>query len=351
MSARLSLLKPFAVILLGALFSAADLHASNKDAEVRARVEAANAKTALEQPGVKPWHLKIEAQLYRLPDPLALPGAPSTPGERGTIEEWWASPTQYKVIYNFPSYQGTEGANTTGRYRSANFKPVPEELTMVRREIVHPMPTDAELVDQNLEIRKQDFGGGNYDCILVERAIVNLPFPPIGSFPAFCLKSGTDDLVATIDHGREFVPRLQPSDFEGKTIVRDLIAKRSNLTTIVARIATLEETPVKDADYATPAGAMAVLGGEPIPVPASVMKSSLVHKVGPHSDDPRQRPSGVYVARVVIGTDGHVVSAHTVSGSPNSTKPSLEAIEQYQYKPYLLNGQPSEVVTTVTIEY
>ena len=40
-----------------------------------------------------------------------------------------------------------------------------------------------------------------------------------------------------------------------------------------------------------------------------------------------------------------------VSGPPELTASAIEAVRQWVYQPYLLNGEPTEVDTTITVNY
>jgi protein TonB len=61
------------------------------------------------------------------------------------------------------------------------------------------------------------------------------------------------------------------------------------------------------------------------------------------------RVSGTVVMHVIIGTDGLVKSVEPLSGAEILRQPVMDAVKQWTYKPYLLNGRPVEVSTTVTI--
>ena len=55
--------------------------------------------------------------------------------------------------------------------------------------------------------------------------------------------------------------------------------------------------------------------------------------------------------RLVIGKDGHIADVHVVSGPPALQRAALDAVKQWEYRPYLLNGQPVEVNTTVNVVF
>jgi len=43
------------------------------------------------------------------------------------------------------------------------------------------------------------------------------------------------------------------------------------------------------------------------------------------------------------------VNLHVLSGHPMLTQDAMDAVKTWRYRPYLLNGQPVEVETTVNV--
>jgi protein TonB len=58
---------------------------------------------------------------------------------------------------------------------------------------------------------------------------------------------------------------------------------------------------------------------------------------------------GLVVLRAVIGKDGRVLSVGVISGPAMLQQAAIDAVEQWVYKPYLLNNVPTEVNTTIKI--
>jgi len=63
------------------------------------------------------------------------------------------------------------------------------------------------------------------------------------------------------------------------------------------------------------------------------------------------RVQGSVVLAAVIGKDGSIQNLHVLSGHPLLTQAALEAVKQWRYKPYILNGEPVEVDTQVTVNF
>jgi protein TonB len=97
----------------------------------------------------------------------------------------------------------------------------------------------------------------------------------------------------------------------------------------------------------------------PVPITTRVVRQSayqaanLVYQVKPvyPSIAIRTRVQGVVVLEAVIGKDGSVDQLRVVSGHPLLTRAALEAVQQWKYRPTLLNGEAVEVATTVTVTF
>jgi len=60
---------------------------------------------------------------------------------------------------------------------------------------------------------------------------------------------------------------------------------------------------------------------------------------------------GTVVVEAIISRSGGIESAHVLSGPPMLQEAALAAVRQARYRPFLLNGQPTEVQTTITINF
>ena len=82
-----------------------------------------------------------------------------------------------------------------------------------------------------------------------------------------------------------------------------------------------------------------------------VTKGLLVHRVEPSYPTLAKsaRVQGEVILTAVISTNGEIENLQLVSGHPMLVPAALAAVKQWRYKPYLLNGQPVEVETTITV--
>ncbi len=88
-------------------------------------------------------------------------------------------------------------------------------------------------------------------------------------------------------------------------------------------------------------------------VSSGVMQGMLIDKVIPtYSALAREtRTSGTVVLQATISRAGTIENLRVVSGPALLRQSALDAVKQWRYKPYMLNGQPVEVETAVEVNF
>jgi TonB family protein len=88
-------------------------------------------------------------------------------------------------------------------------------------------------------------------------------------------------------------------------------------------------------------------------VPAAIMEQRIIHKVDPVYPESARRANlqGTVVLDAVIGRDGTVLRLHPVSGPAALTPAAVEAVKWWRFQPYRVNGKPTEVKTTLAVEF
>jgi protein TonB len=106
----------------------------------------------------------------------------------------------------------------------------------------------------------------------------------------------------------------------------------------------ISSTPVAVPKVATP---------QRVRVSQGVSAGLLVRRVNPNYPPlARQaRISGQVVLRAVISKDGSIENLTLVSGHPMLAPAAIDAVKQWKYRPYLLNGEPVEVDTEVLVNF
>ena len=88
-------------------------------------------------------------------------------------------------------------------------------------------------------------------------------------------------------------------------------------------------------------------------VPPGVMQGLAFHRVAPkYPESAKQNHiQGAVVLDIVLDTCGRVSDVEPVSGPAELIPAAVSAVQQWQYRPYLLSGEPVEVSTRVTINF
>ncbi|MBS1802150.1 MAG: M56 family metallopeptidase [Acidobacteria bacterium] len=90
-----------------------------------------------------------------------------------------------------------------------------------------------------------------------------------------------------------------------------------------------------------------------VSVDAKTMQKQLLAKVPPVYP-PKAKAAkiqGKVVLDAVVGRDGQVENLKVVSGPKELQQSALDAVRQWVYKPFLLNSEPVNVTTTITVIY
>lgn len=84
-----------------------------------------------------------------------------------------------------------------------------------------------------------------------------------------------------------------------------------------------------------------------------MMEGNLLHRVQPvYPPLARQaRVQGSVVLQAVINREGKIEGLQVVRGHPLLVQAALDAVRQWRYQPYILNGQPIEVETQITVNF
>jgi len=106
----------------------------------------------------------------------------------------------------------------------------------------------------------------------------------------------------------------------------------------------LSSTPMAVPKVATP---------QRVRVSQGVSAGLLVRKVNPNYPPlARQaRIQGQVLLQAEISKDGSIQNLRLISGHPMLAPAAIEAVKQWKYKPYLLNGEPVEVETQVQVNF
>jgi periplasmic protein TonB len=98
----------------------------------------------------------------------------------------------------------------------------------------------------------------------------------------------------------------------------------------------------------------------PPPLPTSrpfrvshMMEGNIIYRLQPEYPQlARQaRIQGAVVLRAIISREGRIENLQVVSGHPLLAPAAINAVRQWRYRPYVLNDQPVEVETQITVNF
>jgi periplasmic protein TonB len=91
----------------------------------------------------------------------------------------------------------------------------------------------------------------------------------------------------------------------------------------------------------------------PVVRKSSVLEGLLIDRVEPQYPTIAKQLhiQGAVVIDALIGRDGRIEQTTVIRGQALLNKSAMEAIKQWQYRPYYLNGEPVEVETQITVNF
>jgi TonB family protein len=204
----------------------------------------------------------------------------------------------------------------------------------------------------------------------------------------YCFAGETSILRMTltgIDNGQVFplfrAIRPQTFTFMGRALPSDLLVGVNTglKNSMIAHLETIEAiATVDEAAFLPPGGAIpppetssvapspvaldtpAFLGGNnqpPLPagtaISSSVSAGMLIKRIDPTypAIALAAKISGTVILEAHIDKGGAVSNVRVASGSPLLQQAAMDAVKQWVYKPYVLNGEPVEINTTVNVVF
>lgn len=88
-------------------------------------------------------------------------------------------------------------------------------------------------------------------------------------------------------------------------------------------------------------------------VSSGVAEGLLIRQVRPQYPELARNAlvQGIVVLHAVIGQDGTVRDLRLISGHPLLVAAAIDAVRQWRYRPYTLNGEPVDVDTTIQVNF
>jgi outer membrane biosynthesis protein TonB len=139
--------------------------------------------------------------------------------------------------------------------------------------------------------------------------------------------------------------------FQGRSVAMDLIGRLPDAVRATAQVTTLESWAPTDGDFVAGTG-MVPIAEKPVELSPQAAGLHALTTVPPMFPRGAMGTSGTMIFHVVLGRDGRIHSLHVVSTPDASVAISYaQAMRQWKYKPFVLNGVPAEVDTVMRMNY
>lgn len=93
------------------------------------------------------------------------------------------------------------------------------------------------------------------------------------------------------------------------------------------------------------------VANHPLRVREGILEAQLIRRVEPQYPAlaKQTKTEGTVRIHAIISRDGRITSLDILSGHPLLVQAALEAVSQWRYRPTMLNGEPVEVETSITV--
>jgi periplasmic protein TonB len=87
--------------------------------------------------------------------------------------------------------------------------------------------------------------------------------------------------------------------------------------------------------------------------PSVIMEGHLIRRLQPEYPAIARSAGiqGAVVVQAIISKDGTIENLRVLSGHPILIRAAMDAVKQWRYRPYFLNGEPIEVETQITVNF
>lgn len=278
----------------------------------------------------QPWHLRVIYDEF------------DEDGDNvnsGVYDELWVSPKKYRRIYKSDNFNQTDYASDNGLFRVGDQQWPGETARKVRAAVVDPFSFARTLISAHGDAVSREFGGHTFNCVLLEGEKAD------SDPPQYCFELGGLILRYVHDWSWDQTTYNDLFDFQGRHMARSVtVTGRPHLNLTIDVLEAL--IAVDDSQFVAPSDA-APLAGKPV----TGVEMLLINMVPPKFPASFKRRKFTVKLDIVVGKDGHVVSVHATSGPDDAAKICEDAVRQWVYLPYKVQGDPVEVEIHTGIEY
>lgn len=141
--------------------------------------------------------------------------------------------------------------------------------------------------------------------------------------------------------------------FQGHFVARDIRVTNGGQPRLVVHVETIEGLATGESlNFAPPPDAVHI-AGDKTKISEDTARAFLLRQVPPHypMSAKANHIEGKVSLQITIGKDGRVSDAQVFSGASQLQKAATEAVRQWEYRPFLVGGEPSQVETTTDVTF
>lgn len=293
--------------------------------------------------GMKPWRLKASFEFF---------DEQGNPGEQGTIEDTWAGPHQSKITYITGADSETDYGSEKGMLRSVTGTPNLGQATNIMTHFVQPIANEQTRSHWALELENREVGTAKLVCAEVKA--VN---SPSGSHqvsgPMYCFDADKPLLRVSVQpFGGLQVLFNNVRSFQDHYVAGEISEVRNGKRVLAVHLSSIESIDVVDAaEFIPPADATPIM--KKIAISSGVAQVNLVKSVAPEYPLHAMETglSGTVVVQATIDKDGKISNVRAIGGPEELRQAAVDSVKQWVYRPYLLNGEPVNVDTTINVVF
>lgn len=179
-----------------------------------------------------------------------------------------------------------------------------------------------------------------------------LPMPPMSAPPV----QGSRPLTGTVDSGRITPPiQVSPIGIIPRGIVREaepVGPPQPPKVLCLSDCGTFSKNGVWDSIGTAHPPEVALLKPKPV-IMSQLTPGLILRRVEPLYPPLARtaRIQGPVILHALISREGTIEQLQVLSGHPMLTQAALDAVQQWRFRPYILNGQPIEVETQITVNF
>jgi len=313
------------------------------------------AKTnSLTGPDMHPWRLKASLHTFTPATNLS-----EEKNNQGKYEELWAGGEKFKQTYSDEEYSQTVYDTPSGKFIAGGLHFVLSDARQLS-EFFEPATYLRRYAEgHDAELDPADAATGESTCLwTVSDRPKNSKREPL--VYRFCFDSSLRLVRFSINGNDDFLILFRrPLSFNGRAIPTEIELRRHGIVRMLAHLESLEVAePIEESELQPPADAVPDETDPPdFAMPTKINVSNvaatrmLIERTQPVYP-PVAKSAGIQgtvVLQAKISKEGRIEDLHVVSGPAELQQASIDAVKQWVYKPYLLMGQPVEVMTTVNV--